>query len=195
MPVAAVGNIVLELDSGLFTMLTPVEQMIFIFLALFAVGATYAGFKEMADIINRGTSELYLDRLPARLWTALRVYITQQPTLKTRRLTSLIHLGVVWGFTFYFLVNLGDVISGYFSIIFLGEGWIGNFYRFLADLLTAAVLIGMLYFLVRRFIVRPKALAYHDNVLLVDAVRAGGGERHARHLYPCLLYTSPSPRD
>ena len=35
-------------------MLTPVEQMLFIVLALFAVGATYAGFREMWLIINRG---------------------------------------------------------------------------------------------------------------------------------------------
>ena len=34
-------------------MLYPVEQMIFILLALFAVGAASYGFREMALIINR----------------------------------------------------------------------------------------------------------------------------------------------
>ncbi len=157
-------------------MLTPVEQMIFIFLALFAVGATYAGFKEMADIINRGTSELYLDRLPARLWTALRVYITQQPTLKTRRLTSLIHLGVVWGFTFYFLVNGAEVLEGFLpDYVFLGEaGIVYDLYRLAGDVLSVIVLAGVVYFILRRFVLPNKIeLQYHDNILLHPKVKAG----------------------
>ncbi len=92
-------------------------------------------------------------------------------------MAGVFHALIAWGFTFYFLVNLGDVISGYFSIIFLGEGIIGIVYRFLADLLTAAVLIGMIYFLLRRFVLRPKELTYHDNVMLLDAVRQGGVKR------------------
>jgi len=94
-------------------MLTPVEQMLFVFLALLAVGATIHGFNEMYLIINRGTGSLRLNNLPARLWKALTVYLTQKTTLKTRRLSSLIHLGIVWGFTYYFLVNAVDVLLGF----------------------------------------------------------------------------------
>src|SRR6185503_14230046 len=94
-------------------MLTPFEQMAFILLTLLAVGATYAGVREMALIINRGEGQLYLDHLPRRIFDALRIYLAQPTTLKTRRVTSLFHLGVVWGFTFYFLVNLLDGLKGY----------------------------------------------------------------------------------
>lgn len=92
-------------------MLTPVEQMLFLALALLAIGATYVGFKEMFDVIGRGERELYLDKLPARLWRALAVYLTQSTTLRARRVTSVIHLAVVWGFTFYFLVNAADLLE------------------------------------------------------------------------------------
>src|SRR5262245_3691384 len=99
---------------GKIRMLTPVEQLIFILLAVFAIGATLDGFYDMWRIVNRGDGKLYLDRLPQRAAKALWVYLSQTTTLKTRRVSSLFHLGIVWGFTFYFLVNTLDGLQGYF---------------------------------------------------------------------------------
>ena len=159
-------------------MLTLSEKILFIICVIGALAYGYINFKNVYQVIRRGGGKFpTFQQMTERAFAALQTWITFRPIWKTRLTADVFHAMIAWGFTFYFLVNLGDVISGYFSIIFLGEGWIGNVYRFLADLLTAAVLIGMLYFLVRRFIVRPKALAYHDNVLLLDAVRAGGIQR------------------
>ncbi|MBL8130828.1 MAG: 4Fe-4S dicluster domain-containing protein [Anaerolineae bacterium] len=158
-------------------MLTAFEKMAFILLSLLTLGATYVGFKEMADVIFRGTRELYLDRLPSRLITALRVYLTQQTTLKTRLVSSLFHLGIVWGFTFYFLVNAADVLEGFLpDYVFLGEaGVLHDLYKLVGDLLSIAVLVGVTYFLLRRFVLpNKKDLKYHDNVLLHPKVKAGG---------------------
>lgn len=157
-------------------MLTSVEKMIFILLALLAVGATYAGLREVWLIINRGQGKLHLDRLPARLWNALTVYITQRTTLKTRPLTSLLHLGVVWGFTYYFLVNLGDVLEGFIpNYRFLEEtGVLYDAYRLFGDVLSVVVIAGVVYFILRRFVLpSQKELDYHDNVLLHPRVTAG----------------------
>src|SRR4051812_8658549 len=130
-------------------MLTPVEQMLFILLAVFAFGSTYVGFQEMAAIIQRGQRELYLDHLPSRIFTALRVYLAQTTTLKMRRrlLTSLFHLAVVWGFTYYFLVNAADFLEGFFrNYKFLAEaGIVGDLYRLGGDLLSIGVLVGVAY--------------------------------------------------
>lgn len=161
-------------------MLTSVEKMIFILLALFAIGATYAGFREMYLIINRGGGKLHLDRLPQRLWTALVVYLTQRTTLKTRRLTSFIHLGVVLGFTFYFLVNAADVLEGFIpDYHFLeGTGLLEQGYKLLGDVLSVVVLVGVAYFILRRFVLPNKTeLQYHDNVLLHPKVTAGAISR------------------
>jgi len=159
-------------------MLTPVEQMIFIFLALLAVGATIHGFNEMYLIINRGTGSLRLNNLPARLWKALTVYLTQKTTLKTRRLSSLIHLGIVWGFTYYFLVNAVDVLYGFipnFEDTLKSFGILYDLFRLGADTLSLAVLGGVAYFIARRFFLpNKKELQYHDNVLLHPRVKAGG---------------------
>jgi len=157
-------------------MLTPVEQMLFILLALLAGGATLAGFWEMYRIINRGEGKLYLDNLPARAWNALVIYLTQRTTLKTRRVTSLFHLAVVWGFTFYFLVNFGDVLEGFFpGYVFLGEmGLIHDAYRLTADVLSVAVLVGVAYLILRRWVLPARRqLQFHDNVLLHPKVEAG----------------------
>ncbi len=158
-------------------MLTPFEQFLFIMLAVLAIGATYSGFRDIYLIVNRGEGQLYLDHLPQRLWKALTVYLTQQTTLKTRRVTSLFHIGVVWGFTYYFLVNGLDTFRGFIPDF---PKWLENFgiiysiYRLLGDVLSIAVLVGVVYFLLRRFVLPNKVeLTYHDNVLLHPKVKAG----------------------
>ena len=161
-------------------MLTPVEQMIFILLALFAVGAAYNGFREMALIINRGQRELYLDNLPRRAWNALVVYLSQNTTLKFRRLTSLFHLGVVWGFTYYFLVNAADALEGFIpDFHFLeGAGLFSDAYRLFGDVLSVVVIVGVVYLILRRFVLpNRRELQYHENVLLHPKVKAGGVNR------------------
>lgn len=161
-------------------MLTPFEKMLFGILALLALGATYQGFREMYLIINRGDGKLHLEKLLARMWNALVIYLSQRTTLKARPLTSLFHLAVAWGFTFYFLVNLGDVLEGFIpDFVFLSEtGIIYDLYRLLADVLSAAVIVGVIYFILRRFVLPNKRdLHYHENVLLHPAVKDGAVNR------------------
>lgn len=159
-------------------MLTAVEKILFVILGLLTVGATYTGFREMYLIVNRGDGKLYLDNLPRRAWRALNVYLTQRTTLKTRRISSLFHLGIVWGFTYFFLVNVLDGLRGFFPEF---ENTLKNFgiiydgYRLIGDVLSVAVLVGVVYFLLRRFVLPNKTeLQYHDNVLLHPKVKAGG---------------------
>ena len=95
-------------------MLTGVEQTLFIVLALFALGATYHGFREVYLIVSQGQGQLYLDKLPQRAWTALRVYMTQETTLKTRPITSLIPLGCCVGFYVLLPCQWVDLLLGFF---------------------------------------------------------------------------------
>ena len=163
-------------------MLTPIEQLLFIFLAFFAVGATYQGFREMYLIINKGQGKLHFDNFFGRAWKALRIYITQETTLKTRRVSSLFHLGVVIGFTFYFLVNAIDLLIGFVPNLEEDlrhlEGLpatIYDLYRLAGDVLSIVVLVGVVYFILRRlYLPNKKELTYHDNVLLHPKVAQGG---------------------
>lgn len=159
-------------------MLSPIEKMLFVLLAIFAIGATYHGFREMALAINRGGGRLHFDGLFQRAWRALRIYITQETTLKTRRWTSLIHWGVVIGFTFYFLVNAFDLLIGFiptFEDTLKSFGFLYDGYRLLADVLSVVVIVGVIYFILRRLVLPNRAeLTYHENVLLHPKVRQGG---------------------
>ncbi len=159
-------------------MLTPVEKMLFIFLALFALGATYEGFRQMYLVINRGEGELYFKDIIRRAIKATRIYLTQETTLKTRRTTSLLHWGVVLGFTFYFLVNALDFLIGFvpnFDETLKSFGVLYDGYRLLADVLSVIVLVGVAYFIIRRlYLPNKKELSFHDNVLLHPKVEGGG---------------------
>lgn len=163
-------------------MLTPIEKMLFIFLALFAVGATYSGFREMYEIVNRGEGKLHFKDFFQRAWKALRIYITQETTFKTRSLTSLFHYGIVLGFTFYFLVNAMDLLIGFLPNF---EEWLLHLtgfsatiyagYRLVGDVLSVVVIVGVVYFILRRLVLPSKEqLTYHDNVLLHPKVKQGG---------------------
>jgi Fe-S oxidoreductase len=163
-------------------MLTPFERLLFIMLALFAVGATYSGFMDVYRIIDKGQGKLHFENFFKRAWRALRIYLTQETTLKTRRLTSLFHYGVVLGFTYYFLVNALDALIG-FSAAF--EQWLTNLdglgatvfnlYRLIGDVLSIAVLVGVVYFILRRTVLpNRKELKYNQNILLHPKVEQGG---------------------
>ncbi len=159
-------------------MLTDVEKTLFLALALLSLGASYAGFRDMWRVIGRGQGRLHLDGLLRRAMTALAAYLTQRRTMKTRRVTSIIHLGVVFGFTFYFLVNLVDLLIGFLPgfearLVATGAAYAG--FRLLADVLSVVVLLGVVYFVARRLLPPGKeTLRFRSAVLLHPAVAAGG---------------------
>lgn len=91
-----------------------------------------------------------------------------------RPLTSLFHGLVAWGFIFYLLVNIGDVLQGFIpDYVFLGEGTLGGLYRSLADVLSVGVLIGMLALIFRRFLLKPSELRTREQTLLHPKARLG----------------------
>ncbi len=159
-------------------MLTLTEKLLFLFLALASLTYAYGAFMNVYQVIRRGSGDPPTFKDGAqRAVDALVTWVLEGSIWKTRRVTSIFHIMVAWGFIFYFLVNFGDVLQGFFPINFLGRGFVGDVYRFLADILTMSVLIGMVYLLLRRFVFRSKALTFRDNIRLLDKVQAGGLRR------------------
>jgi Fe-S oxidoreductase len=147
---------------------------------LVAASFAYAffGFRSVYRVIRRGcgAAPARTDIL-ARSWDAVRTWVLETSIWKLRRPTSVFHIAVAWGFIFYLLVNLGDILYGLFGLTFLGKGPIGDAYRLAADLASAAVIAGMVYFLLRRFVFDRTTLAYRENVMLLNSVRSGGPNR------------------
>jgi Fe-S oxidoreductase len=155
-------------------MLTPAEKILFTLVVIASLAATYVTFSKMARIIGRGDGRLRLDQPVRRLAAGAVALITQGRILRHRRLVSLFHYAVAWGFLFYFLVNAIDALEGMIAgFAFPPAGWLGNLYLLAADVLTIGVLIGMVYLMLRRFVLGDRRLHYRENVRLLPSAARG----------------------
>jgi len=159
----------MEIDET--AMLTLVEKLAFI---LLASGSLYYGatkFHAVYRAILRGKPDPRFDHLPSRIRRAIWIVLTQQSVFKARPIVSFLHALIFYGFVFYFLVNLVDVLEGFFGVHARGGAW--NPFNLTADLLTAGVLIGIIGMVMRRLIVRPEDFHFPANVPVQPEVRAG----------------------
>jgi Fe-S oxidoreductase len=155
-------------------MLTLPEKILFTLAVLASAYAAYQVALQIIRILGRGQGKADWKLAFKRLTTALPRVVALQPTWRVRLWPSLFHAMIAWGFLYYLLVNVGDVSEAYIPHFhFLGSGVMGNIYRLLADLLSIAVLTGMLAMLVRRFVFKTAALSAREDVLLHPKARRG----------------------
>ncbi|MBI3360405.1 MAG: (Fe-S)-binding protein, partial [Chloroflexi bacterium] len=155
-------------------MLTLPEKILFVLIALASVSLTWGGAERIVRIIRRGGGKFEFAHVTRRLFDTLYKTLTQQTVLRTRFLSSLAHAFVAWAFIYYFLVNVGDGLEGFFpNFVFLGQGIIGNIYRLIADLLSVGGLIGMASLLIRRLVVGRKVFGFREGTLLHPKALAG----------------------
>ena len=157
-------------------MLTTPELIAFFLLVLASTTITLYGFLGIYAIIRRGRpAPARQNLIPRFIVTLIRVGL-QQTIFRARPLLSLLHTFIFFGFSYYFLVNVNDVLEGVirgYSTAEISTGLIGVL-NLIADVLSVLTLLGMLAFLVRRFIARDKRLTFNPNVLLHPRVAAGG---------------------
>ena len=130
--------------------------------------------KKLLEEFERRAAAPGPDAWPARVRRALHALVWQGDIIRHRRWTSLAHFVIAWGFLYYVLLNLVDLIDLYApGWQPLGAGALAGVYRLLADLLSVGTLAAMLYFLVRRFVARAPALRVRANVRLHPAAASG----------------------
>ncbi|MDH3446159.1 MAG: [Fe-S]-binding protein, partial [Deltaproteobacteria bacterium] len=135
-------------------MLTIAEKIAFIMFAGVSLYFGGKGFYDVYRVISRGKADTRFDNLGARIRRAVGIVLTQRSVFKTRPVVSLLHALVFYGFVYYFLVNLIDLLEGFFAFHTRGGGW--NAFNLLADLLTTGILMGVAGLILRRRIVQPK---------------------------------------
>lgn len=161
-------------------MLTLAEKIVFVLAVIASLYFTFVGFRRVFRVIQRGSGDdkPTFGSVLRNLFKAAGKWITTWPAWKSRRLSTLLHFGISVGFVFYFLVNFGDVLEGLFPIQFLGgDDWLSRGYRLMADFFSATVLVGMVYFLLRRFVFDSPRLKYRKNVTLIEPVARGAIRR------------------
>ena len=137
-------------------------------------GASYITFKKMFKVILTGTNPIIWTEVIKNWNAGLIAFISQKTLFKTRPVVGFIHALVAWGFTLYLLVNIIDVLYGFIpNFKFLPNSITGDIYRLFVDTFSILVLLGVFYFLARRFIIQEDRLTIKDPVLLSDRAKAG----------------------
>ncbi|PWB52227.1 MAG: [Fe-S]-binding protein [Anaerolineales bacterium] len=155
-------------------MLTTPEKIIFILAVLFSLSLTSLAVRRIVRIIQRGHGRPDFSVLRKRLLSVPPRIIAFQPVFRFRLVPSLFHAMIGWGFLYFLLVNLADVLQAYLpNYTFLGTGLIGNLFRLGADISSLLVFVGISFMLVRRFVIRSKDLTARSDVLLHPKARTG----------------------
>ncbi len=155
-------------------MLSAPEKIIFLLAVLASLFTAIAVSRRIYLTILRGQGKPDLALAWKRISSQLPRVIVLQPTFRLRFWTSLFHALVAWGFLYYLLVNLGDIIQGLVSdFTFLGEGMTGDIYRLVGDLLSVGVLVGMIALILRRWVLKPAELSTRQEVMLQPSARTG----------------------
>ena len=155
-------------------MLSAIERIAFILLILFSMSLSYVTFSRMFKIIGRGTQPLNWKSVLKNWPKGLAIFISQKTLFKTRPVIGGIHAAVAWGFTLYLIVNVVDVMYGMIpGFKFLPNNIFGDVYRFFVDSFSVIVLLGVLFFLFRRFTAKDSRLSINAPVMLSDTARRG----------------------
>ena len=149
-------------------------KIIFILFAIVAIGLSYTTFNKMFKAISVGSQQIDWKRVLLNFPKGIEVFISQRTLFKTRPVIGFIHALVAWGFTLYLVVNIVDVLYGFIpGFHFFPNYFIGKVYRLFVDIFTVLVLLGVVYFLVRRFIFKDNRLVINEPVMLNDLAKKG----------------------
>ena len=157
-------------------MLSPNERIVFILLVVVCGILAFQGFNRVFKTVRCGADADRSDNLIERFITALFDVFLQKSIKNARPIVSLFHSFIFYAFSFYLLVNVNDVLEAYV------DGWttlgsnniLANLFNLFADIFSVLVLVGIVFFLYRRFVQKPKVMEFNANVKLHPGVSAGG---------------------
>ncbi len=139
-------------------MLPTLEKIIFAAVILATAWAFLTPVVRRCRIVRAGRPELRFDDIPKRAARALSKVLLQRCTLKNERL--FMHVFIFYGALTFDIMTVNHTLEGFFDGFYLfGRGGLGLFVSALVDIAAFLVLAGVVFFAVRRFVVRPKAYA------------------------------------
>lgn len=140
-------------------MLSMSERILFAAAAALAVGLALAGFLRKLRLINSGRKTDRCDHPGQRLGQMLFKVLLQIPVISQRPVTGVFHGFIFWGFLVFLGVTLNHVAEGFFpGFSLFGHGALYSILLFAANLFAGLIILAVIYFFVRRYIVRVKSL-------------------------------------
>ena len=157
-------------------MLSPNERIVFILLVVVCGILAFQGFNRVFKTVRCGADADRSDNLIGRFITALFDVFLQKSIKNARPIVSLFHSFIFYAFSFYLLVNVNDVLEAYVDgwTTLVSDNILANLFNLFADIFSVLVLVGMVFFLYRRFVQKPEVMEFNANVKLHPGVVAGG---------------------
>jgi Fe-S oxidoreductase len=142
-------------------MLSPLEKIVFALVILATAAAFLTPLIRRYRIVRAGVPENRFDRMAGRVARALTKILFQRCTLKNERLfTGFMHVCIFYGALTFDTMTVNHTLEGFIPGFFLfGGSALGLLFSAAVDGFGVLVLVGVLYFAVRRFIIRPPAYA------------------------------------
>ena len=140
-------------------MLSAWEKALFSLVILMTIGGFVYPVYLRLQILRRGKPEFRTGDLWQRLGDTLTKVFLQRCTLKDERVfTGLMHVLIFYGALTFDTMTVNHTLEGYFDKFYLfGNAGFGLFFSLLVDTFALLVLVGVAFFIVRRFLIRPKA--------------------------------------
>ncbi len=155
-------------------MLTLIERILFVVAVILSGYAAFRVAQRIVRIVRRGHGGIGTNEIARRLINTAVVFVTQRTTLKRRPLASIAHLLIVWGFIYFLVANLADVLQAMIpGYVFLGTGTAGTLFRYGAELIGIGVLLSVLVLMARRWIIGHKVFGFRSNTLIHPRAIAG----------------------
>ncbi|NOR15224.1 MAG: 4Fe-4S dicluster domain-containing protein [Candidatus Aminicenantes bacterium] len=155
-------------------MLTSSGKIIFTLIILVTFLAFMIPVYYRIRIIRAGLPSNRFGQFGKRLWQAFTKILFQRCTLKVERvLAGLMHVFIFYGALTFDTMTLNHTLEGFIPDFYLfGATSIGLLFSFMVDVFAVLVIVGILYFAFRRFIVRPKAYAttWLDSAIIYIAI-------------------------
>ena len=163
-------------------MLTVVEKLVFVVFAAVCFYYAYTGFRKVVLAVMRGSESYYprFDRLPQRFGEALVRTISQVTVFRDRPVVSFFHSFIFYGFIYYLAVNVFDGLRGLVPPAWWGGvtfAPVGGLFSLTTDILSVLILVGVVFFLVRRFLAGDPRLNQNEKTLLHEKVEHGSIKR------------------
>jgi hypothetical protein len=140
-------------------MLSSIEKIVFAACIAATAAAFLAPLLLRFRIVRSGQPALRFGEIGRRVRTALAKVFLQKCTLKNeRRFTGFMHVFIFYGALTFDTMTVNHALEGFFDGFYLfGRSGPGLLFSLVVDVFAVLVLVGTLFFIVRRFIVRPEA--------------------------------------
>jgi Fe-S oxidoreductase len=137
--------------------------LVFWLLFLAFVGAFAAQVARRVQLIAAAPNNFSVDNIGFRVQRFVRDVLLQVRTIRERPLAGLMHAFVFWGFVAFGGYTTVEFLYGLGIADLTETGWFYS-YRVALTPFAVGVLVGIVYLLIRRAIIRPVALGTHVSV-------------------------------